>query len=162
MAPAHWRSAVAAATRLTQPAPQVVRWPIARPGLHHGTAAGLPGGASPAVRQLHPGRCALYAQYKYSAWTLGGPLQHVVRKDLAPAYTGAPGVARLLCYFSISDIHIADKESPAQPIYIGLERAVWSRSSGNRRPIRQSCSRRQQVLDAAVQTINALHRSNAL
>ncbi len=72
-------------------------------------------------------------------------------------------VARLLTFFAISDIHITDKESPAQPIYPGW-RAAFGPSSrrldaGSYSPIILSTT---QVLDAAVQTINALHKSVAL
>ncbi len=107
------------------PTPKIVCWPIAKQVYTTAQQQVCPVALSPTVRQLHPGDVALYAQYKYSAWTLGGPLQHIVRKDLAPNYTGAPNAARLLYYFSISDIHIADKESPAQPLYIG-----WSAPYG--------------------------------
>ncbi len=141
------------------PAPQVVRWPIARQVYTTAQQQVCPVALAPAVRQLHPGDVPLYAQYKYSAWTLGGPLQHIVRKDLAPAYAGAPGVARLLRYFSISDIHIADKESPAQPLYIGWSAPYGPASSGQSSAYSPILLSTQQVLDAAVQTINALHEA---
>ena len=41
----------------------------------------------------------------------------------------------------MTDIHITDKESPAQPIYLGW-RAQYGPSYQVRRPIRRSCSRR--------------------
>jgi hypothetical protein len=80
----------------------------------------------------------LYARYGYSAWNIGGPLQHIMRRDLAPAYTGAPNTARLLYYFSISDIHIADKESPAQPLYAGWSAPYGPSSSGQSSAYRPS------------------------
>ena len=97
-----------------------------------------------------------YAQYGYSAWNIGGPLNPVLRTELAPNYTGARNVARLLRYFSISDIHIADKESPAQPIYMALLGGYGSGMSSAYSPIILSTP---QVLDAAIQTINALHKA---
>jgi metallophosphoesterase (TIGR03768 family) len=139
------------------PAPQIVRWPIAKQVYTTAQQQVCPVALSAAVRQLHPGDVALYAQYKYSAWTLGGPLRHVVRKDLAPAYTGAPNSARLLYYFSISDIHIADKESPAQPLYIGWSAPYGPSSSGESSSYSPILMSTPQVLDAAIQTINALH-----
>jgi hypothetical protein len=46
--------------------------------------------------------------------------------DLMPAgYTGATNTARLLSFFSMSDIHITDKESPAQAPYIGWSAPFW-------------------------------------
>ena len=139
--------------------PQIVSWPIARQIYTTAQQQVSPVALSAAVRQLHPGDVALYAQYKYSAWTLGGPLPHVVRKDLAPAYSGAPNAARLLYYFSISDIHIADKESPAQPLYIGWSAPYGPASSGQSSSYSPILLSTPQVLDAAVQTINALHQT---
>ena len=121
-----------------QPPPktQTVRWPIARNGVHHSAAAGSSGWRCPRPRlKSTRGDVAQYAPNGYSAWSIGGPLQHVVRKDLAPAYAGAPNVARLLFYYSMSDIHIADKESPAQPIYVGLSAGYGSGKSSAYSPI---------------------------
>ncbi len=101
------------------PAPLPVSWPIADQVYTTAQQQVLPVAVSPSAPQLSPGDVGLYGRYGYSAWNLGGPLQHIVRRDLAPTCTGAPNAARLLYYFSISDIHIADKESPAQPLYIG-------------------------------------------
>ena len=80
---------------------------------------------------------------------------------MRPAYAGAPHAARLLTFFAISDIHITDKESPAQPIYPGWS-ALFGPSShrldaGSYSPIILSTTH---VLDAAVQTINALHQKS--
>jgi metallophosphoesterase (TIGR03768 family) len=67
------------------------------------------------------------------------------------------GTARLLNFFSMSDVHIGDVQSPAQVLYVGLEapfgagRAVTSAWT----PTMLSTT---QVLDAAIQTANALHR----
>ncbi len=58
---------------------------------------------------------------------------------------------RLLNFFTITDIHITDKESPAQAIYFGYKGGVSSAYS----PVMLYTTH---VLDAAVQTINALHK----
>jgi metallophosphoesterase (TIGR03768 family) len=139
------------------PVPKVVSWPIAKQVYTTAQQQVCPVALGPSVRQLQPGDVGLYAQYKYSAWTLGGPLQHVVRRDLAPNYAGAPNVARLLYYFSISDIHIADKESPAQPIYIGWSAPYGPTSNGLSSAYSPILLSTPQVLDAAIKTINALH-----
>jgi hypothetical protein len=110
--------------------PQIVRWPIANQVYTTAQQQVFPVAISPAAPQLHPKDVPLYSRYGYSSWTLGGPLQHIVREELAPAYTGAPNAARLLYYFSISDIHIADKESPAQPLYLGWKAPYGPESSG--------------------------------
>jgi metallophosphoesterase (TIGR03768 family) len=80
-----------------------------------------------------------------------------MRTDLAPGYANAPNAARLLTFFSISDIHIADKESPAQPIYIGWSSGFGSGQSSAYSPVILSTPH---VLDAAVQTVNALHKKS--
>jgi hypothetical protein len=95
-----------------------VRWPIAKTVYTTAQQQVLPVAVPATALQINPDQVAQYAPNGYSAWKLGGPLSYVVRKELAPAYAGAPNVARLLYYYSMSDIHIADKESPAQPIYV--------------------------------------------
>ena len=140
------------------PAPQIVNWPIAKQVYTTAQHQVLPVAIAPTTRQLSPGDVSLYAKYGYSAWNIGGPLQHVVRKDLAPGYTGAPNVARLLYYFSMSDIHIADKESPAQPIYVGWSAPYGPVSSGLSSAYSPILMSTPQVLDAAIQTINAMHK----
>ncbi len=137
------------------PVPQVVSWPISSQVLTTAQRQVCPAVVPASAIQINPGDVVDYAKCGYSAWSYGAPLPHVPRKDLAPAYTGAPNVARLLFYFSMSDIHIADKESPAQPIYEGLSCGWGSGLSSAYSPIILSTP---QVLDAAVQTINALHR----
>jgi metallophosphoesterase (TIGR03768 family) len=139
-----------------QPAsPQIVRWPISSQVLTTAERQVCPL-AVPAPVPISPADVVDYTTYGYSAWSYGGPLAPVLRTDLAPSYAGAPNVARLLHYFSMSDIHMADKESPAQPIYVGLSAGYGSNMSSAYSPILLSTP---QVLDAAVQTINALHKT---
>jgi metallophosphoesterase (TIGR03768 family) len=59
--------------------------------------------------------------------------------------------ASLLNFFTLSDIHITDKESPAQAIYYGTG---WGIISGYSPTMLYST----QVLDSAVQTINTLNK----
>ena len=112
--------------------------------------------------QINPADVPLYETFGYSAWQKGAGLPYVKRAELAPDYNGASNVAKLLSFFAITDIHITDKESPAQPINPG-----WSATAGNGAligmlnlsssysPVILSTT---QVLDAAMQTINALHQ----
>jgi len=138
------------------PEPQIVRWPISSPVYTTAQQQVCPVAVASSVLPISPADVAQYATEGYSSWNLGGPLQHVLRAELAPGYTGAPNVARLLLYFSMSDIHVADKESPAQPIYVGINAGYGSNMSSAYSPILLSTT---QVLDAAIQTINALHHS---
>lgn len=95
-----------------------------------------------------------YSQYGYSAWATGPGIPCTKMTDIAPNYAGAANAARLLTFFTMSDIHIADKESPAQPLYVALKSGFGQFMSSAYSPVILSTTH---VLDAAVQTINALH-----
>jgi metallophosphoesterase (TIGR03768 family) len=101
-----------------------------------------------------------YAQYGYGDWTFGEPLGAETRTDLMPAGYDASGAVRhksLLTFFTMSDIHITDKESPNQAIYLQrLHKTIPVSASIYSGVMLYST----QVLDAAVQTINALHKDN--
>ena len=103
-----------------------------------------------------------YATYHYDAWRLGDGEDEGRKFTLMPAgYKGAASSARLASFFSMSDIHITDKESPAQVPYFG-----WSSPHGTGGLYSQAYSpvmlSTTHVLNAAVQTINALHRQTPL
>jgi metallophosphoesterase (TIGR03768 family) len=109
------------------------------------------------TRQITLKDVPLYKLYGYSAWQLGPGVDEGRKFNLMPAgYTGATNTARLLSYFSMSDIHLTDKESPAQLPWFG-----WTSRFGAGglfvcaySPIMRSTTH---VLDAAVKTVNGLH-----
>ncbi|MBK1716376.1 TIGR03768 family metallophosphoesterase [Thiocystis violacea] len=138
--------------------PPLVEWPIANEVFTTAEQQVLPVGLSSVdTPPINPADVPLYEPYGYSLWRVGVGLPHVKRTELAPEYGDAPNVARLLSFFSISDIHIADKESPAQPIYIGWSAVFGPSSAGLSSAYSPVILSTTQVLDAAVQTINALH-----
>jgi len=113
-----------------------------------------------------------YSKYGYGNWTFGPGLPSDPRTDIMPAgYTGASvtNKAKLLNFFTISDIHITDEESPSQLIYLqqlyypnllpppldAMGHVPWSWETSVYSPVMLYTT---QVLDAAVQTINALHK----
>ncbi len=103
-----------------------------------------------------PYEVSRYKQNGYGNWHYGQGIDFVKRLDLMPADYGGVSSAnttRLLNFFAITDIHITDKESPAQAIYFGYKGGVSSAYS----PVMLYST---QVLDATVQTINALHKEN--
>lgn len=103
---------------------------------------------------LLPYQVSNYSEYGYGVWQIGGGLGFDKRLDLmTPAYTNtsATNTARLLNFFAMTDIHIADEETPAQGINAGYK-------SGNPSAYSAVMLSTTQVLDAAVQTINALHK----
>ena len=112
----------------------------------------------PDTPQISPSNVAVYAALWLQRVALGPGEDEGRRFDLMPAgYTGATNAARLLSFFSMSDIHITDKESPAQVLYFGWSApfGAGGLSMSAYSPIILSTTH---VLDAAVKTINALHR----
>ncbi len=100
-----------------------------------------------------PSEVAKYLAAGYGAWTYGPGVDRAQRLDLMPAgyvADGAETSARLLNFFTMTDIHITDKETPVQAILYGFRGGISSAYS----PVMMCTT---QVLDAAVQTMNALH-----
>lgn len=105
--------------------------------------------------RIGPNDVALFSQYGYGTWQYGAGIPHQKRVDLMPLdYSGysVTNTALLANFFAISDIHITDKESPAQAIYYGYK---WNIISGYSPAMLYSTH----MLDAAVQTINRLHKT---
>ncbi len=136
----------------------VLSWPIAADVVTTVERQVLPVTLPAGAPQLNPDQVALYEPSGYTAWQAGPGLPYVTRTDLAPTYAGPAASTRLLSFFTFSDIHVADKESPSQPIYAGSS-AGFAPSGPNLSsaysPVLLSTTH---VLDAAVQTVNALHR----
>ncbi len=108
------------------------------------------------TEKIFPYELQKYPANGYGNWQFGNGLGYVKRLDLMPAsYTGSSAIqkAKLLNFFTITDIHITDKESPTQGIYFGFRGGIISAYSG----IMLSTT---QVLDATIQTVNALHKQN--
>jgi len=108
-----------------------------------------------------------YPKYGYGNWQYSSEgLEIQPRFDLMPdpdAYAANAAsigrIRRFANFFSISDIHITDKEAPNQLIYLQQEDP---KNSGHNTSIYSPvmlCT--TQVLDAAIQTVNALHKKNA-
>jgi metallophosphoesterase (TIGR03768 family) len=102
--------------------------------------------------RLHPAEVSNYSANGYGAWEYGRGLDYEKRLDLMPSdyANSSVSTATLLHFFTMTDIHITDKESPAQAIYYG---SAWGMISGYSPTMLYTT----QVLDAAVQTVNALH-----
>jgi len=130
----------------------------------------LPIGLSKDTPQINPADVSLYGQYGYSVWLAGNGTNYSQdpgntqpydkRTELAPGYTDAPNAARLLSFFSMSDIHITDKESPAQAIYFGWSALFGPSSYGWSSAYSPVILSTTQVLDAAIQTVNVLHKTS--
>ncbi len=111
--------------------------------------------ASPKIKSSD---VSLFSQYGYGKWHYGLGLPYQRRLDLMPTgYSSASpqNAASLLRFFAITDIHITDKESPAQAIFF----SPYAGANGI------SCYAplmlySTHVLNAAIQTINALSRQS--
>ncbi len=104
---------------------------------------------------IFPCEVAKYESLGFGRYQRGPGMDQGKRLDIMPAGYDAGGVSQassLLNFFAISDIHITDKESPAQVLVAGYH-------GGNSSAYSPVILYTTQVLDAAVQTINALHRS---
>ncbi len=138
------------------PSPHILKWPISSTVYTTAEQQILPVPLSAGAPPIAPKDLALYKQYNYSSWTRGTGLTHRVWETMA---TKAPNVAHLLSFFTITDVHIADKESPAQPLYF-----EWSQLAGSTTMNSSAYSpvvlATTHVLDAAMQTINEVHKKS--
>ena len=101
---------------------------------------------------------AKYDQFGYGIWTFGPGLASDQRIDIMPkGYSAAslPKIQKLLSFFAITDIHITDKECPSQLIYLQQLNAQNAKVTSAYSPVMLYTTH---VLDAAIQTINALHK----
>ena len=98
-----------------------------------------------------------YARFGYGEWTWGSGLPAVTRYDLMPSGYVAPAGsrARLARFFTFSDIHITDKEAPNQLIYLQQYNRTQNANAALYSPVMMYTT---QVLDAAMQTVNVLHK----
>ncbi|MGD7034273.1 TIGR03768 family metallophosphoesterase [Methylotuvimicrobium buryatense] len=118
---------------------------------------------SGAILPEYLNRISEYDQNGYGVWSYGEALVCEQRFDIMGVYNPPESnhPTTLLRFFSISDIHITDKESPSQLIYMqqlnqcGFEAGVTSVYS----PVMMYTPH---VLDAAIQTVNALHQNQPI
>jgi hypothetical protein len=106
------------------------------------------------AEKIYPYEVSKYEKNGYGKWHYGPGLPYVERLDLmSNNYNATPNnnTTELLRFFTISNIHITDKQSPAQTIYFGYKGGVSSSYS----PVMLYTT---QVLDAAIQTINVLQK----
>ena len=106
--------------------------------------------------KIFPYEVSKYKQNGYGKWHYGKGLDFVKRLDIMPTTyndSSATKTAKLLSFFTITDIHITDKESPAQGIFLGFRGGSPSAYS----PVMLYTT---QVLNAAVQTINDIHKKD--
>jgi len=106
-----------------------------------------------------PNDVEAYTKQGYGIAELGQGLEIVKREDILPAGYEKPTKDgnNLLNFFTMSDIHIEDIQSPVQVLYMG-EKPTAGMSSAYSPTILYST----QVLDAAVRTVNKINESHKL
>lgn len=128
-------------------------------GTRHKTI--LPYAVAPETPGVAPSNVAEYVNSDFGKWTWGPGTNEGQKLTLMPqGYAGATNVARLLSFFSMADVHMTDKESPAQVPYLGWranfgEAGLAQLNPSAYSPVVLDSTHR---LDAAVTTINDLHR----
>ncbi len=119
-------------------------------------------GAGKGLAPIELHRVDQYSQYGYGLYTYGPGLPVERRFDLMPEDYRATGINRLKCltsFFTISDIHVTDKQAGNQLIAIQqLDPEFGAPMTSIYSPTMLTTT---QVLDAAVQTVNALHTTHA-
>lgn len=113
-----------------------------------------------AATELH--RVDQYGKYGYGNYTYGSGLPIQRRLDLMPEIYRAENIKRLQrlsSFFTVSDIHLTDKQAGNQLIAIQqLDPEFGAPMTSIYSPTMLTTT---QVLDAAIQTANALHPSHA-
>jgi len=105
-------------------------------------------------------KVAKYDNFGYGTWTFGAGLPIVQRVDLMPAGYNNPTPTRnkkLSNFFTFSDIHITDKEAPNQLMLLQEFERYAINNTSIYSPVMMYTTH---VLDAAMQTMNALHKNN--
>jgi len=119
----------------------------------------FPPAKSPGLTMRQLDQVHLYSTYGYGRWTYGSGLPAVSRLDIMPAGYQPPPThnRKLLRFFAFTDIHITDKEAPNQLIYLQQYEQTQNNNTSIYSPVMMYTT---QVLDAAIQTVNVLHRQD--
>jgi metallophosphoesterase (TIGR03768 family) len=126
---------------------------------------------------IYPCQISLYTKNGYGEWVQkpegipAGPKSPYCAIDMNSGLITSPSVpdplaTKLLSFFTMSDVHICDKESPAQSIYNAYlfpepflpDPPYINKPAGGISSYSGIILYTTHVLDAAVQTINALHK----
>jgi metallophosphoesterase (TIGR03768 family) len=108
---------------------------------------------------FYPWDPSQFEENGYGLWHYGSGIDYGKDRGIMPAgydVSSVNNAASLLRFFTMSDIHVYDKESPSQPFYdLG-----YSNSSevGYTPAITYTMLYTTHILDAAIQTVNALHK----
>ena len=108
---------------------------------------------------FYPWEPSKFKENGYGLWHYGPGIDYTNDPSIMPAgydVSSVSNVASLLSFFTMSDIHVYDKESPSQPFF---DLQQYNSYEGSNTPaITYTMLYTTHILDAAIQTVNALHK----
>lgn len=140
-------------------ASEPLRYPIETPAVTtQERMLAFPATVTPGLDKAELHQVMRYKELGYGEWSYGSGLPTERRTDLMPAGYRKPTDAarkRLVKFFSFSDVHITDKEAPNQLLLFQHTEPAAASNTSVYSPVMLYST---QVLDAAIQTVNDLHR----
>ena len=119
----------------------------------------VPDSVTSATNTFYPWEPSHFLDNGYGLWHYGSGIDYGKDRGIMPAGYDVSSVnhaASLLSFFTMSDIHVYDKESPSQPFY---DLQMFNAWETNCTPaITYTMLYTTHTLDAAIQTVNALHK----
>ena len=119
----------------------------------------VPDSVTSPANTILPWESSKFKQNGYGTWHYVSGIDYGKDKSIMPTDYNVSSVnhaASLLSFFTMSDIHVYDKESPSQPFYD--LRLFYSEEVGHEPAITSTMLYTTHILDAAIQTVNALHK----
>jgi metallophosphoesterase (TIGR03768 family) len=108
---------------------------------------------------FYPWDPSQFEENGYGLWHYGSGIDYGKDRGIMPAgydVSSVNNAASLLSFLTMSDTHVYDKESPSQPFYaLGYYNSY---ESGGTPAITFTMLYTTHILDAAIQTVNALHK----
>lgn len=122
----------------------------------------VPDSVTSGANTILPWEPSKYKANGYGSWHYAPGVDHGKDSSIMPAgydVSSVTNAASLLNVFTMSDIHVYDKESPSQPFYV----IIKDNSYGQKGPpgISYTMLYTTHILDAAIQTVNALHQKKS-
>lgn len=141
--------------------PQELEYPIASEVHTTRYRAIAPIPVAPGGKVISPWEPSTFRAAGYGLWRYVDGVDAGKRVDIIPAGYAASSVsntALLLRFFAITDTHVYDKESPSQPFYGLMQEPNGTPSIP---AITFTMLYTTHILDAAIQTVNALHKDKS-
>ena len=116
----------------------------------------VPDSVTTHANKILPWHPSKFKKNGYGLWHYVPGIDYGKDTSIMPAgynVSSATNTASLLSFFTIADTHVYDKESPSQPFYLLMENFFYGIPG-----ITFTMLYTTHILDAAIQTVNALHK----